>query len=85
MIKTRQAVYLGVSEEAGRIGAVTGKRYTFLKDKYKMPIATEIDERDYPALVSEKGRGCAGKHPEALFMSKLQWDVNLQMAKTANR
>jgi len=85
MIKTKEVVYLGISRKAERIGAVTGKTYTFLKDKYKMPIATEVDERDYPALVSEKGKGCARRHPEALFMSKLQWDVDLQMAKTANR
>jgi len=85
MIKTREIVYLGISEEAERFGALTGKKYTFRKDNNGMPMPIDVDERDIPVLVAETGKGCARIHPEVLFMSKLQWDVDIQMARTANR
>jgi len=84
-IKTREIVYLGVSEEAERIGAVTGKKYIFKKNNYGMPITTDVDERDIPMLVAEIGKGCARRNPEILFMSKLQWDLDIQMASEINR
>lgn len=81
----RGVVYLGVADTAKRIGAVTGDAYVFGKDSFGMPVSTNVDERDYPALVAERGKGCARRDPEALFMSKLSWDTELQLAKESNR
>jgi hypothetical protein len=83
-IKYREVVYLGVADEAERIGAVTSNSYLFHKDNYGMPQATEVDERDYPGLISEKGRGCARRDPQILFMSKMEWDLELEQARIAN-
>ena len=83
-IKYREVVYVGVAQEAERIGVVTGNRYLFYKDSYKMPIPTSVDERDYPMLVSERGRGCARRDPETVFMSKVDWDLEIQQARAAN-
>jgi len=84
-VKYREVVYLGVADEAERIGAVTGTRYIFTKDKYRMPVPTQVNERDYPAIIAEKGRGCARRSPEILFMSKIEWDLELEQARMANR
>ena len=84
-VKYREVVYLGVADEAERIGAVTGTRYIFTKDKYRMPVPTQVNERDYPAIIAEKGRGCARRSPEILFMSKIEWDLELEQARVANR
>ena len=84
-VKYREVVYLGVADEAERIGAVTGTRYIFTKDKYRMPVPTQVNERDYPAIIAEKGRGCARRSPEILFMSKTEWDLELEQARVANR
>ena len=84
-VKYRGVVYLGIADEAKRIGAVTGTRYIFIKDKFKMPITTQVNEKDYPAIVAEKGRGCARRSPDILFMSKIEWDLELERAKVANR
>ena len=84
-VKYREVVYLGVADEAERIGAVTRTRYIFTKDKYRMPVPTQVNERDYPAIIAEKGRGCARRSPEILFMSKIEWDLELEQARVANR
>jgi len=84
-VKYREVVYLGISEEAERIGAVTGAQYIFRKDRYGMPVSTQVDERDYPAIIAEKGKGCARRSPQILFMSKLEWDLELEQARVANR
>ena len=84
-VKYREVVYLGVADEAERIGAVTKTRYIFTKDKYRMPVPTQVNERDYPAIIAEKGRGCARRSPEILFMSKIEWDLELEQARVANR
>ena len=84
-VKYREVVYLGVADEAERIGAVTGTQYIFRKDRYRMPVATQVNERDYSAIVAEKGRGCARKSPEILFMSKIEWNLELEQARVANR
>jgi len=83
-VKYREVVYLGISEEAERIGAVTGNHYIFRKDKYGMPTPTQVDERDYQGLIVEKGPGCARRDPQILFMSRLEWDLELEQARTAN-
>lgn len=84
-VETRDVAYVGTADVATRFGVVTGNKYRFIKDRLGTPIATIVAEEDYPALVSEKGRGCARRDPEALFMSKLQWDLDVQMAKEGNR
>ena len=84
-VKYREVVYLGVSEEAERIGVVTGIHYIFRKDRYGMTQPTNVDERDYPAIVAEKGRGCARRSPEIMFMSKIEWELELEQARQANR
>ena len=83
-VEYRELVYVGTADEATAIGAVTGKKYTFLKDKYKMPVPTKIDEKDYPGIVALKGKGCARRDPTALYMSKLDWNLELEEAKVAN-
>ena len=83
-VKYREVVYLGVAKEAERIGAVTGNSYIFKKDSYGMPVATQVDEKDYAGLIAEKGRGCARRDASILFMSKLEWDLELEQARIAN-
>lgn len=83
-VKYREVVYLGVAKSAERIGAVTGNVYVFSKDQYGMPVATQIDEKDYPSLISERGNGCARRDPSILFMSKLEWDLEIEQARIAN-
>ena len=80
----RQVVYLGIAKQAERIGMVTSNSYIFKKDNYRMPVATQIDERDYIGLIIEKGKGCARKDASILFMSKLEWDLELEQARIAN-
>jgi len=80
-VETREVVYVGTADVATRFGAVTGKKYVFTRDRFGAPVATKVVEGDYPALVSEVGRGCAARNPDALFMSKLQWDLEVQLAK----
>ncbi len=83
-VKYREVVYLGIAKEAERLGAVTGIQYIFNKDEYGMPKGTQIDERDYPGIISEKGKGCARRDPSILFMSKLEWDLEVEQARIAN-
>lgn len=83
-VKYKKVVYLGVSERAIRRGAVTGTEYVFTKDNYRMPIATDIDERDYPSIIVEKGKGCARRSPDILFMLENEWNLELEQARVAN-
>jgi len=83
-VKYREVVYLGIAQEAERIGAVTGNIYIFKKDTYRMPESTQIDERDYPALIAEKGKGCARRDASILFMSRLEWNLELEQTRIAN-
>jgi len=83
-VKYRQVVYLGIAKEAERIGAVTGNQIIFHKDKYGMPEPTQVDERDYAGLIAEKGKGCARRDASILFMSKMEWDLELEQARIAN-
>ena len=80
----REVVYLGIADEAERIGAVTGTQYLFHKDSYGMPVGTKIDERDYAGIISEKGKGCARRDPSILFMSKLEWNLEIEQARLVN-
>ena len=83
-VKYRGVIYLGIANEAERIGKVTGNIYIFKKDVYKMPIPVQIDERDYIGLIAEKGKGCARRDASILFMSKLEWDLEIEQARIAN-
>lgn len=83
-VKYREVVYLGIAQEAERGGAVTGNVYVFKKDAYRMPESTQVDERDYPALIAERGKGCARRDASILFMSKLEWNLELEQARIAN-
>lgn len=83
--ETREVVYVGIADKASRIGAVTGTKYEFEKDDYGEPIPTTVYEEDYPMLIAEKGRGCARRDPEALFLSKFQWEYELEEARSSNR
>ena len=83
--KYREVVYLGTADQATVRGSVTGKRYEFFKDKYRMPKSTKVDERDYPGVIALKGKGCARKDPTALYMSNLDWVLELEAAKVSNR
>ena len=78
-VKYREVVYLGTAQEAERIGAVTGSKYLFYKDTYGMPKPTPVDEKDYLGLIAEKGKGCARRDASVLFMSKLEWDLELEI------
>jgi hypothetical protein len=83
-IRYRDVVYLGISREAERTGFVTGNKYVFRKDSYGMPQSTKVDERDYNGLIAEKGKGCARRDASIMFMSKLEWDLELEQARLAN-
>lgn len=83
-VKYREVVYLGTADKSTVKGAVTGNKYTFTKDEYDMPIAINVDERDYPAVIALKGKGCARRDPRALFMNKQDWDLEIASAKRAN-
>ena len=83
--KYREIVYLGTADKAVVKGSVTNKKYEFFKDKYKMPKPTKVDEKDYPGIIVLKGRGCARKDPSALYMSKLDWDLEIEEGKASNR
>jgi len=83
-----EIVYIGISDEASRIGIVTGKVYDFYKDRYKMPIPTLICEQDVNSLLLETGKGCIscrhGQDPTPLFMTKAEWDLDIAKAKVQN-
>jgi len=83
-VKYREVVYLGIADQCQRIGVVTGNTYTFHKDSYGMPQAIQVDERDYPGFIAEKGKGCARRDPSIIFMSKLEWDLEIEQARIAN-
>ena len=80
----RQVVYVGTSERSTVVGKVTGKRYVFLKDTYHMPIPTRVDEKDYPGVLALRGKGCTRRNPEAIFISKDDWDLELESARRVN-
>ena len=84
-IQYRQIVYVGTADKATVRGIVTGKKYSFGKDEYRMPIPSKVDERDYSGIIVLKGKGCARRDPNALFMSKQDWDLEIIEARSANR
>jgi len=84
-VKYREVVYLGTADKSSVIGLVTGKKYEFFKDEYKMPKPTNIDERDHPGIIAIKGKGCARRDPTALYMSKIDWDLEIESDKASNR
>ena len=83
-VSYRKVVYVGTADKSIVKGAVTGNKYVFNKDKFKMPIAVEIDERDYPAMIALKGKGCVRKDPEALYITEQNWDLGIAEAKRTN-
>ena len=84
-IQYRQIVYVGTADKATITGKITGKKYSFVKDKYNMPKPVEVDERDYPGVIVLKGKGCVRRDPNALFVSKQDWDLEIAGARSANR
>jgi len=84
-VKYREVVYLGTADKASVKGIVTGKKYEFFKDKYKMPVPTKVNEKDYPGIISLKGKGCARRNPTALYMSKIDWNLELEADMASNR
>jgi len=84
-VKYREVVYVGTADKSTTNGAVTGKSYEFFRDAFGMPKSTKVDEKDYMSIISIKGKGCARRDPNALYMSKYDWDLDIQKAKVANR
>jgi len=84
-IQYRQIVYVGTADKATITGKITGKKYSFVKDRYSMPISVKVDERDYPGVIALKGKGCVRRDPNALFVSKQDWDLEIAGARSANR
>ena len=84
-VKYREVIYLGIADKAIIRGKVTDKIYKFLKDKYNMPISTKVDEKDYPSIITLKGKGCIRRDPAALYMSKYDWNLEIEAAKAVNR
>jgi len=84
-VQYRQVVYVGTADKSTIIGSVTGKKYDFFKDVYNMPKAVKVNEKDYPGIIVLKGKGCARRDPNALFMSKQDWDLELKEARVSNR
>ena len=80
-----ELVYLGLADKSTVVGKVSGIRYEFYKDHYGMPKASSVDERDVSSIVVLKGKACCGKIPDRLFATKVEWDVELQEAKRANK
>jgi len=74
-VQYREIVYVGTANKSTVVGKVTGKKYTFLKNAYNMPKPTKVNESDCLGILAIKGKGCARRNPEALFMSKLDWDL----------
>ncbi len=58
---------------------------SFFKDKYKMPVPTKVNEKDYPGIISLKGKGCARRNPTALYMSKIDWNLEIEADRSSNR
>jgi len=83
-VKYRDVVYVGVSEEAARFGAVTKTEYIFLKDKFGMPTPTKVDEKDYDALIAEND-ACCGRKDKKVFISKFDWDMEIERFRRSNR
>jgi len=83
-VSYRKIVYVGTADTSTVRGAVTGKKYSFTKDEYGMPKATNVDERDYPGIIALKGKGCARRDPQALFLSEQDWDLEIAEAKRGN-
>ena len=84
-IQYRQVVYVGTADKSTIRGKVTGKKYSFVKDKYNMPISVKIDERDYPGVIALKGKGCVRRDPSALFVSKQEWDLEIAGVESVKR
>lgn len=84
-VQYRQVVYVGTADKSTVKGSVTGKKYEFFKNECGMPKAIKVDEKDYPGIVVLKGKGCARRDPNALFMSKQDWDLELEEARVGNR
>lgn len=84
-IQTVSLVYLGTSEKATVKGKVSGQKYEFYKDEYKMPVPVEVDERDSSGILALQGKACCGKNPNQLFMTKNDWDLEINTAKKFNR
>ena len=83
-VSYRKVVYVGTADISTVRGAVTGNKYSFTKDKYGMPKATNVDERDYSGIIALKGKGCTRRDPQALFLTEQDWDLEIAEAKRVN-
>lgn len=83
-VKYKEVVYVGTADKSTVKGAVTGKKYEFVKDEYGMPVPIKVDEKDYPGLAALKGKGCVRREPQALFITKVEWDLEVSSAKQSN-
>jgi len=81
----REVVYVGTANISTARGAVTGTKYEFFKDNFGMPQVTLVDESDYPGIIAIKGKGCVRRNPDALFVSKSEWELEIAEAKQVNR
>lgn len=72
---TIQMVYVGISEQASRIGQNTQREYIFNRDEFGQIKPVEVHESDADALLNEKGKGCIRKMPQALFMTVSAWNA----------
>lgn len=84
--QTTDLVYIGTSEKATVIGKVTGNKYIFRKDTYRMPVPTAVDEQDASGIMAITGKPCCGKEdPTTLFLTKNDWEQDIRNAKRVNR
>ena len=84
-VQYKQVVHVGTADVATIRGTVTGKIYSFVKDESKMPKPVNVDEKDYSGVIALKGKGCARRDPNALFMSKQDGDLEIAEARSVNR
>jgi len=42
-------------------------------------------KKDYPGIISLKGKGCARRNPTALYMSKIDWNLEIEADRSSNR
>lgn len=83
-LKPIEIYYVGKFSEAYRTG-VSEKYYKFLRDKNSQPIALKVNAEDAPALLKEKGDGCFSHAPQRIFVTKAEYEEELNTARMANK
>jgi len=77
--KNIAVVYLGSGDTCKALGSVTGSEYIFKKNESRMPLPTNIDERDLQGFLGKRG-----KKNERLFMSSIEWNLALEEGVASN-